>query len=285
MDNHDVLELMKHAADTAILPRWRALADGEVREKTPGDLVTVADTDAEKVITAELHAAFPDAVLLGEEASAADPGLIERFYTADHAFTIDPIDGTANFVNGSQDFAVMVAELIAGEVVRSWIWQPGHGVAFTAEKGAGSYRNSTRMTTRQVTEDLAAWRGVTNRKALKKEKFKPLSRLHSAWWCCGVDYPNIAMGRADFIVYKHVLPWDHAPGSLLLSELNGQSIRKDGKAYAPGDPVRKWLVSGTGDVPRRVLPYLANSLSGAGTPAHPGGAEPGDAEPEDILER
>jgi len=273
VDNHDVLDLMKHAADTAILPRWRSLADNEVQEKKPGDLVTVADTEAEAIITTELHSAFPDAVVLGEEASATDPDLIERFYRAEHSFTVDPVDGTANFVNGSQDFAVMVAELRHGDPVRSWIWQPGHGVAFTAEKGSGAYRNSTRLKTRKIDEDVSAWRGVTSRKSLKKEKFEPLSRLHSAWWCCGIDYPNVAMGRADFLVYKHVMPWDHAPGSLILAEVGGQAIRKDGKDYSPAEPVRKWLIAGSSDIPRKVLPYLSNSLTGKGT----------NNEPEDIL--
>ncbi len=265
---------MKHAADTAILPRWRALADGEVKEKEPGDLVTVADTDAEKIITGELRKAFPNAIVLGEEASSAQPELFQRFLAAEHSFTVDPVDGTSNFVNGSQDFAVMVAEIQRGETVRSWIWQPGHGVAFTAEKGSGAYRNSTRLKTRTYDEDESSWRGVTSRKALKKEKFKPLSRLHSSWWCCGVDYPNIAMGRADFIIYKNVLPWDHAPGSLILSEVGGQTIRKNGKEYAPAKPTKPWLIAGSSDIPRKVLPFVSHSLQDNGS----------RAEPEDSLE-
>ena len=65
-------------------------------------------------------------MLLGEEATARDPGLLDRFRAADHAFTIDPVDGTKNFVRGSPDHAVMVAEIRGGETVRSWIWQPQH---------------------------------------------------------------------------------------------------------------------------------------------------------------
>jgi len=277
VDNHEVLNLMQHAAGTAILPRWRSLTDSEVREKRPGDLVTIADTDAEKIITTELRAAFPDAIILGEEAASANPDLFDRFYAADHAFTVDPIDGTANFVNGSQDFAVMIAEIKHGETVRSWILQPGNGVAFTAEKGSGAYRNDTRLKTRTIDDDVATWRGVTSRNALKKLKFNPLSRLHSAWWSCGVDYPNIALGRADYVVYKHVLPWDHAPGSLILSEVGGQSIHRDGKNYSPTQPDRRWLIAGSSDIPRKVLPYLAQSLTSSNT-------TPGQGpEPEDIF--
>ena len=63
---------------------------------------------------------------------------MDRFLAADHAFTVDPVDGTKNFVNGSKDHAVMVAEVRGGEVVRGWIWQPQHETAYVAERGAGA---------------------------------------------------------------------------------------------------------------------------------------------------
>ena len=46
VDTVAVLELMKQVAAEVITPRFRALADGEVIEKNPGDLVTVADREA-----------------------------------------------------------------------------------------------------------------------------------------------------------------------------------------------------------------------------------------------
>lgn len=278
MDNHDVLDLMTHAADTAIMPRWRSLGKGDITEKSPGDLVTVADTEAEKIITSHLRSSFPEAIVLGEEANESYPDLLPWFSSAEHAFTVDPIDGTANFVNGSQDFAVMVSELKKGEVIRAWIYQPAHGVSFTAEKGAGAYRNSKRLNTRPADADESSWHGITSRKSLRKDKFPPLSRLHSGWWCCGVDYPNVAMGRADYVVYKHVKPWDHAPGSLILSEIGGQSVRRDGKLYSPTTLGERWIISGNADIPRRVLPYLVNSMK-----VKKSAAEPEGNEPEDLL--
>ena len=57
-----------------ITPRFRSLTDAQIDEKRPGDLVTVADREAEELITAALLAAYPDAVVLGEEAYAGDAG-------------------------------------------------------------------------------------------------------------------------------------------------------------------------------------------------------------------
>ncbi len=76
-------------------------------------------------------------MVLGEEASADDPSVLERYAAAEHSFTVDPVDGTKNFVHGSPDHAVMASELRAGEVVRAWIWQPQHELMYVAERGAG----------------------------------------------------------------------------------------------------------------------------------------------------
>ena len=112
VETDDVLALLKHVADEVVNPRFGQLASGDVSSKShPGDLVTVADREAEVAIAAELRAAYPDALLLGEEATAADSSLPEQFRSAEHAFTIDPVDGTRNFVKGSPDHALMVSEV------------------------------------------------------------------------------------------------------------------------------------------------------------------------------
>src|SRR5436190_11052978 len=121
---------MQEVAEQVINPRLRSLQDHQISEKNPGDLVTVADHESEVLITAALTDAYPDAVILGEEAHAHDSSLLDRFNAADHAFTVDPVDGTKNFVNGSPDHAVMIGEMRAGEVVRGWIWQPQHDAAY-----------------------------------------------------------------------------------------------------------------------------------------------------------
>ena len=71
-----MLELIRDVADEVVNPRFRALADHQVAEKNPGDLVTIADHEAEELLTRALTAAYPDAVVLGEEAYAGDPDLM-----------------------------------------------------------------------------------------------------------------------------------------------------------------------------------------------------------------
>ncbi len=235
VDTDAVLRLLQEVAAEVINPRFRALLDHQISEKNPGDLVTIADHESEALITQALLGAYPDAVVLGEEATVHDPDLLDRFAAADHGFTVDPVDGTKNFVHGSPDHAVMVGEMLGGEVVRGWIWQPQHEAAYVAERGAGAWRNGERLAVTPAPpagEDGAApYR--TARRAWVGRDLGGLGTLELTWACCGVDYPHLVAGDARAIVYNHSKPWDHLPGALLVAEAGGSVGMHDGSDFDP----------------------------------------------------
>lgn len=228
-----MLGLLHEVAAQVINPRFRALAAGEVSEKQPGDLVTVADHEAELILTDALRAAYPTAVILGEEAAAADPTLVERLVSADHGFTLDPLDGTKNFVAGSPDHALMVAEVRRGVTVRSWIWQPQHETAYVAERGAGAWRNGERLQ-RQPTDH--ARRALTSEPAWVGRRLGDLPPLELTWVCSGIDYPRLVEGAADVALYVRADLWDHLPGALLLTEAGGWCGDAEGRPLDASTP-------------------------------------------------
>ena len=229
VDTDAVLALLVDVAEEVINPRFRALTGEQISEKNPGDLVTVADHESEELITAALLASYPDAVVLGEEAMAGDPALLDRFNAAEHGFTVDPVDGTKNFVNGSPDHAVMVAEVIHGETTRGWIWQPQHATSYVAERGAGAWRNGERLDV--ATSPTAPYR--TARRQWVGRDLPGLGELELTWACCGVDYPHLIAGDAAALVYSRSMPWDHLPGGLILTESGGTIGRHDGTPLVP----------------------------------------------------
>ena len=245
MDTDAVLRLLVEVADEVINPRFRSLSDAQVTEKNPGDLVTVADQEAEVIITRVLRAAYPDALVLGEEAYAEDASLIEAYREAEHAFTVDPVDGTRNFVHGSPDHAVMVSEQRGGESVRAWIWQPQHELAYVAEKGAGAFRNGSRLKVPapEDGDDPATWRARSSRRSWIGRSFGPVGPFELTWVSCGIDYPHLVEGDADLLAYSGTHPWDHAPGGLLLTEAGGFLGALEGGAYAPTAPEPRGLVA------------------------------------------
>ena len=132
-----VAELMSAACEELVLPRFRRLASDEIETKSgPNDLVTVADRQAELFLTPRLLD-LVDGEVIGEEACASDPGLRARA-DAPVAWTVDPVDGTGNFVAGDERFCCMVALMNHGVPVKSWILFPLQRRLFiaSAEKGA-----------------------------------------------------------------------------------------------------------------------------------------------------
>jgi Inositol monophosphatase family len=107
--------ILARAAETEIMPRFRRISDSAVREKSSAfDVVTDADEAAERAIAVELRSIFPNALVVGEEATEKDPALLGAIATGDLAFIVDPIDGTKNFVAGLPLFGMMIAATFAG---------------------------------------------------------------------------------------------------------------------------------------------------------------------------
>jgi len=251
-----VLDLLREVADEHINPRFRALADSQVHEKGPGDLVTVADREAEVAITARLRSAYPNAVILGEEAHADDSSILAAYAEADHAFTVDPIDGTKNFVRGKDDHAVMVAELRGGQTVRAWIWQPQHERSFVAERGSGTFRNGQRLRRVPAAQTPNAIRAITSMRPWIGHRLGDMPPLELTWVCCGVDYPKLIEGAADIVLYGGTHPWDHAPGALLVTEAGGFVGTFDHEPYDPRVHPRGLVVAGDEAAYDLVVPLL-----------------------------
>jgi fructose-1,6-bisphosphatase/inositol monophosphatase family enzyme len=135
-----IAALLREVAQAEILPRFRRLASGDIRTKSsPLDLVTEADEAAERRLTAALSARFPQAMILGEEAAAADPALLTRMLDAELCFVLDPVDGTANFAAGVPLFGVMVAAVHHGETIAGWIHDPMGDDTVIALRGEGAW--------------------------------------------------------------------------------------------------------------------------------------------------
>ncbi len=236
--NHDAIAAaLREAAETAIAPRFRRLADGEVEEKAPGEVVTVADREAEAIIAARLAGLLPGVPVVGEEAVAADPSLLAAARHADAAWLVDPLDGTANFVAGDPHWAVMVALVRRGETVASWVYRHTDGWLYSAERGAGAWRGATRLTC-SAGGTLGTLRGsVLDRflsdeeRARMRSRYRRIGRVTGGYSCSGYEYPAIVEGEQSFALFQRLLPWDHAPGALLLDEAGGVVRRPDDSAF------------------------------------------------------
>ena len=240
----DLAGLLRDAAATEIMPRFRNLAAGDVAEKSgPLDLVTEADTAAERAITAGLSRLFPGCLVIGEEAASADPSLLDGLADAEICVVVDPIDGTSNFAAGVTLFGTMAAVIVRGEIVASVIHDPVCGDDVRALRGEGAWRQAAEggRTALRVADaapaarmtGAVAWRHLPA--AIRAGVCSRLPRVAQSWdfRCAAVQYRMAASGQCHYLFYNRLLPWDHAPGWLLHAEAGGFSAHFDGRPYLP----------------------------------------------------
>lgn len=183
-----------------------------------------------------------EAPVVGEEATSIDPGLLTALREAPAAWLVDPLDGTANFAAGRAEYAVMAALVWNAETVAAWILQPAEDAVYVAERGAGACRNGARVRRRAASADLTELRGAAptrflepSTKATVEAAAPRFGTLRTGAACAGVEYSRLVNGDQDFALFQRTLPWDHAPGTLLLTEAGGVADHLDGFRYRPAE--------------------------------------------------
>lgn len=234
-----VASLIAEAAAAEIMPRFAKLGVGDVREKGPGDLVTVADEAMERRLDPQLLALVPGSLIVGEEASHANPKLVEMTGDADWAWVIDPLDGTANFADSQPLFGVIVALLRRGEPVAGWIHDPVRRKTAVAAKGEGAWQDGRRLAVLPAPDNDGDFKGVLlagyfgskeiGRLAQRnRTKVKPLKSVRSA----AHEYLRLARAEMHFMLSTKLMPWDHAAGVLIHREAGGHSSYLEGGDYS-----------------------------------------------------
>lgn len=122
-------------AGAAILPYWRSGV--AVTAKADDSPVTAADLAAHHILLAGLTALDASIPVLSEE--AADIPLSERAGWT-RWWVVDPLDGTKEFISGSDEFTVNVALVENGRVVFGVVGMPTTGRYFYGGAGLGAWR-------------------------------------------------------------------------------------------------------------------------------------------------
>ncbi len=233
--HHQVSDLLRQVAADIVMPRFQQLAAHEIEEKSPGDLVTIADKESELRLSEGLAKILPEARMVGEEACAADPSLL-NYLNEGTAWIIDPIDGTGNFAAGKPHFALMVALVADRAPLAGWIYDPLRDRLCHAHQGGGAWIGEERVTARSsgATLPIAA---ISTRFLEPDARDAMVQRTNGHFTlaevplCAGEQYPRIVLGENDFSVFHRTLPWDHIAGALFLTEAGGKIARMDGAPY------------------------------------------------------
>jgi myo-inositol-1(or 4)-monophosphatase len=234
----DLLETAAAAAragGAVLLRNWRALPHESVAEKQKNDFVTSADRESEAAIIERIRERFPEDAFLGEEGGASGGRNAKR------TWIIDPLDGTSNFVSGFPFWSVSIAAREGTEVVAGVVWDPLRQELYSAERGAGAFRNDDPVRVNRLpgVEGAFLATGFPFRHrdridlylALFREVFLQARALRRAG-SAALDLAMVAAGVFDGFFEFRLSPWDIAAGVILIEEAGGELTDfAGGKSY------------------------------------------------------
>ncbi len=230
----------------------------EVRNKANNTPVTDADEAAEKLILAELSVLTPDVQIISEEAAAAGhmPEATELFWS------VDPLDGTKEFINHNGEFAVCIGLVQDYRPVFGVIHGPALGVTYSAagpgtakcqdqDQGTAPYA----ITARPAPEDgviVISSRSHQDRRRLK-EYLANVQVASRSYMGSALKFGLLAKGEADLYPrFGNTCDWDTAAGQAILEAAGGSIETFDGAPLRYGKPEYLnpgFVASGPGSVP------------------------------------
>ena len=209
-----------------LLKYWEQIGKEDAHIKARNDWVSRADKESEAAIISLISDNRPDDVFLGEES-----GLSAAAGPNGRTWIIDPLDGTSNYLQHFPVWSISIALRQRDEVIAGLVYEPLRDIFFSAERGAGAYRDGKRMevSTQPAVEGAFLATGFPFRAQQFVATYcrifedvvsiaKGVRRAGSA----ALDLAYTAAGVFDGFFEMHLAPWDVAAGSLLVTEAGGR---------------------------------------------------------------
>ena len=224
-----------------------------VRYKGDSSPVSEADEQAEAVILAGLAEHFPDIPVVAEEAAAAG-----NFpHAGDLFFLVDPLDGTKEFITGSDNFTVNIALIAQGEPVAGVVYAPAlarmwiaDGKAYLVDIDSSSElppeKSWQPIAVRPLPEaGLVAMSSRNHAEARSQALLACLPVIGHAVCGSSLKFCRIAEGACDIYPrFGPTMEWDTAAGDAVLRAAGGAVINEFGERLVYGQSGKGFLNPG-----------------------------------------
>lgn len=266
----DLIEIVRTAGTQQIMPLFRNLSARDVSTKSgPADLVTVADRAAEEAIRQGVTRVLQGVTVIGEEAVAEHPCLLDAVEGSETCVIIDPIDGTGNYVAGLAVFGTILAVVHKGQTIFGLLYDPVLDDWMFAIRGEGAWFRRCNGAQDALRLDHAAIGlqhatgfvtlddyDIATREKVRRG-FDPVLHIRDIRCSCH-EYRGLASGRVDFLRSYALKPWDHAAGILLVEEAGGWAAVDGHRPYVPSLREGRMIAARSKDLGRQITDLSAS---------------------------
>jgi len=240
--------------------------DFTVELKAPGDPVTRADRESSDIICASLAASFRGDAILSEEAVPASRADVARLVSSPRVWFVDPLDGTREFSDRIDEFAVMIGLAVEGRAALGVVTMPALGETIAGRVGASAFaddaqgrRRPLRVSKVSDPREATLFVSRSHRPPLIGSLIEHLGigRVVPSG-SVGVKIARLVLGQGDLYVHDGggAKLWDTCGPEAVLTAAGGRFSDLDGASidYASADLVlRRGIVATNGPLHDTVL--------------------------------
>jgi myo-inositol-1(or 4)-monophosphatase len=226
MELTDIARAAARLGADVLLKYWETLGRDDADLKARNDWVSRADRESEAAIMKHIQSLRPDDDCLGEESGFSQGELSSDKIT----WIIDPLDGTSNYLQHFPIWCISIGARRGNETVAAVIYEPLRDIFFTAQKGAGAFRDDRRIHVSDQHQVEGAFLAtgfpfraqeyVSTYCAIFEDVTRVAKGIRRAG-SAALDLAYTAAGIFDGFFELHLAPWDVAAGSLLVTEAGG----------------------------------------------------------------
>lgn len=240
-EEHEELEVLIREAGAKLMALWpkKNPAPLNMRTKPDGSMVTEADLLANETLIQGLKSLFPgDAILSEEDENIPDLAAANRIWI------MDPLDGTQSFIDGDDDFSILVALCENNVLTYGAMYFPARDLFAAARKGEGAFVNRSKVSvgSNPHLRDRSVY--------VRNYEPKPSRHLYDQWMDSGLAFLCVANGTLDGVILKtgRHKEWDIAAPLVMVEEAGGRVTDERGRplSFKHGRTSYKYLVASNG---------------------------------------
>jgi myo-inositol-1(or 4)-monophosphatase len=280
----DLEEVLKFSEDLAVsagkllLLKSKKISSLKIKIKEAQGVASNADVESEKLIINAIKKKYPEHFILAEESAfeiyEGEKSRYDFLKEKEWVWIIDPLDGTNNFLNGLDYYAVCISLVHRGKPVVGVVYRPGNGDCFSAivKKGSFFHNKQKRITKYSIKKNknnkpLKASLLVTGFTTEKGEVFdhefeifkgmmgksRGIRRMGSA----ALDLCYVSLGIFDCFWERGLAPWDVAAAGLICLESKVKVSDYSGLDF---HPFQETILAARSPLSEEVLNLFSKSL-------------------------
>jgi len=227
------------------------------KDGDPKNVVTSVDMAVNEFIIGEIRREFPSHDIYSEEGGGSE-GAKEFFWT------IDPIDGSANFARSIPHFAISIGLLQNGEPFLGAVFNPVTSELFSFKKDGGAFLNGKQIFVSKITDlsksyvffhagrknELHEWGGKSYAALLEH------ARKTQNFAGSSLDTCFVAAGRTEANVYGTLSTLDIAAAIGILKEAGGIIANEKGEEISYSKEPQKIFMANNREILDQLLKIL-----------------------------